>query len=436
MQTGIVVKNKKIYFGGESVEDLIRRYGSPVFVFSEDRLYDNFATFEKAFKDRYPKTYIYYSIKTNFEVQILKSLKKFGSLGEIASGLELIIAEKAGFKASELVADGPSWTDDDIKLFIKKGVSVLNLDSLELMHRVNRIAKKLNKKVKVSFRIFPELKVSLLKSFIERYIAKFGIPISQAIDAYQQLGKMDYLVPIAISSHIGSMLTDPAYYEHSVDRLVKLAADLRDQLGIDIEQINIGGGFGVQSLNYFSIESVILSKVGVSAYRKAASIDEFAKRITSRFSKNLKKYNLPELDLILEPGRFVVSDVGILLTQVISVKDKWIFINGGVNILPESIFFVRRGFIVANKVGRKADHTYNIAGPTLSTGDVVATEQKMPKLEKGDIVVVLDAGAYTLPRSNQFTVLRPDVLYITTDKKIKYLRKKEEYSDLVDKLLE
>lgn len=435
MQSGVVVKNKKIYFGDKSVEWLIKEYRSPIFVFSEDRLLDNFTALEKAFKNRYPKTYIHYSIKTNFEVQILKSLKGFGSLGEISSGLELAIAEKAGFIASELIVDGPAWTDEEIELFIKEGVKILNLDSLELMHRVNKIAKKLNKKIKVSFRIFPELRVSLLKSFIERYIAKFGIPISQAVDAYQQLGKMDYLLPTAISSHIGSMLTDPAYYEHSIDRLVKLAADLRDQLGIDIEQINIGGGFGVQSLNYFSIESVILSKVGVSAYRRAASIDEFGERIISRFSRNLKKYDLPEMDLVLEPGRFIVSDAGILLTQAISVKNEWVFINGGVNLLPESIFFIRRGFIVASKVGKKADHMYNIAGPTLSTGDVVATDQKMPKMEKGDIVIVLDAGAYTLPRSNQFTAMRPDVLYITSDKKIKYLRKKEKYSDLVDKLL-
>lgn len=435
MQSGLIVKNKKVFFGDIPVERLIKSYGSSVFVFSEERLFDNFTALEKAFKSHYKKTYIHYSVKTNFELQILKSLKKFGSFGEIASGLELTIAEKAGFKASELVVDGPAWTDEEIKMFIERGVKTLNLDSLELMQKVNKIARKLNKKIKVSFRIFPELKVSLLKSFIEQYIAKFGIPVSQAVDAYKQLSKMSHLIPVGISSHIGSMITDPAHYEHSIDRLVKLAADLRDQLGINIEQINIGGGFGVQSLNYFSIESVILSKVGVSAYRKAASIDEFGKRITSRFAKNLKKHDLPQLDLILEPGRFIVSDVGVLLTRVVAVKDKWIFIDGGVNLLPESIFFIRRGFVVANKVGRKADYTYNIAGPTLSTGDVVATEQKMPKMEKGDIIIVLDAGAYTLPRSNQFTAVRPDVLYITFAKKVKYLRKQEKYSDLVDKLL-
>lgn len=436
MQSGIIVKNKKVYFGDKLVESLVKEYGSPLFAFSEDRLIDNYKAFEKAFKSNYPNTVIHFSVKTNFELQILKTLNRLGSKASICSDLELAIVEKAGFKVSDLIVDGPGWTDEEIEHFIKKNVETLNLDSLELMVRVNKIAKKLNKKVKVSFRIFPELKVSLLKSFIERFIAKFGIPVSQGVNAFRELQKMSNLVPVGISCHIGSMITDPSYYEHTIDRLAQLASTLKIELGIDVKEINIGGGYGVQSLNYFSIESVILNKVGVTSYRKAASIEEFGKRITHRFIKNLKKYNLPDITLVLEPGRFIVSDVGILLTRVIAVKDKWIFINGGVNIIPESIFFVRRGFIVANKLGKKIDHVYNIAGPTLSTGDVVASEQKMPKMEKDDIVIVLDAGAYTLARSSQFTVMRPDVLYITSNKKIKYLRKKEPISDLVDKLLE
>lgn len=435
MISGINIKGSNVYFDTKPVDELVKNFGSPIFAFSERQIISNYKALEEAFKKHYSNTVIYYSVKTNYELQILQTLRQIGAKVDIASGLELEIAKKAGFNGRDMVVDGPTWKDEEITNFIKDGVSVLNLDSLELMNRTNAIAKKLGKKVKVSFRIFPEKKVSVLKSFAESYISKFGIPYSQAISAYSRLQKMSHLVPVEISSHIGSMHTDPSYYEHSISRLVQLAADLRDKLGIQIEGINIGGGFGVPGLKYFSLENIVLSKIGVSEQKRAATIQEFGLKITEKFKERLKKHNLPEIKLVLEPGRYIVSDAGVLLTRVVSVKDNWIFIDGGVNILPESIFFVRRDFIVANKAGQKATHTYSVAGPTLSTGDVLATNHKMPKIESGDIVIVLDAGAYSLSRANQFTAMRPAALYIKTDQKIKFLRKKEISNDLIIKLL-
>lgn len=435
MNSGITIYNRKVFFGGVSIMDLIKKYETPLFLFSEQRLKDNFTILQKSFKKYYSNTEIFYSIKTNYELQILKTLKDLGSKGEAASALEVIIAKKAGLDGKDLILDGPAWTDEDIKLCMQNGINTFNADSLDELRRVNVIAKKLNKKVRISFRIFPEIRMSILKSFIEGYIAKFGVPISSAIDAYKIALRMSNVIPVAISTHIGSMVTDPSYYEKTVERLVKLAADLKSKLGIEIEEINIGGGFGVQSLNYYSIQNVILNKAGISQYSKAASIEEFGRRISQKFSKEIESKGLSKMKLVLEPGRFLVSDTGILVTKVVAVKEKWIFLSGGINLIPESIFFIRRGFLIANKVGQKADHEYSIAGPTLNTADVLAVNQKLPKMEADDTVIVLDAGAYSLTRSNQFTILRPDVLYITIDKKVKYLRRKENPSEILDRLI-
>lgn len=435
MNSGITIYNRKVFFGGVSIMDLIKKYETPLFLFSEQRLKDNFTILQKSFKKYYSNTEIFYSIKTNYELQILKTLKDLGSKGEAASALEVIIAKKAGLYGKDLILDGPAWTDEDIKLCMQNEINTFNADSLDELRRVNVIAKKLNKKVRVSFRIFPEIRMSILKSFIEGYIAKFGVPISSAIDAYKIALRMSNVIPVAISTHIGSMVTDPSYYEKTVERLVKLAADLKSKLGIEIEEINIGGGFGVQSLNYYSIQNVILNKAGISQYSKAASIEEFGRRISQKFSKEIESKGLFKMKLVLEPGRFLVSDTGILVTKVVAVKEKWIFLSGGINLIPESIFFIRRGFLIANKVGQKADHEYSIAGPTLNTADVLAVNQKLPKMEVDDTVIVLDAGAYSLTRSNQFTILRPDALYITIDKKVKYLRRKEDPSEILDRLI-
>lgn len=435
MQSGVSITKSTVNFDHFSIEKLAKKYNTPLFVFSERRLIDNYRTFERSFKQNYKNIAIHYSIKTNYELEILRKLKSLGSMGEAASALEVLLAEKAGFSPADIILDGPAWTNEDIIYCVKKGIHTLNVDSEDELERVNEIARKLNKKVKVSFRIFPEIKMSILKSFIEGYIAKFGVPLSKAINAYKKAQQMSHILPVSISTHIGSMITDPNFYELAISRLVDLAANLKSELNINIEEINLGGGFGIQSLNYYSLQNAILEKAGISKYSKASSIEEFGKRITETFKEKLKQHNLPELKLILEPGRFLASDSGILITRVVSVKDKWIFIDGGINLIPESIFFIRRGFIIANKANSIATHKYNIAGPTLNTADVLAVDQKMPKMEVGDIVVVLDAGAYSLSRSNQFTILRPDVILINSKKKIKFLRRKENPEDILNKLL-
>ncbi len=434
MKSGISVVKNNVYFGGISIDHIANKFKTPLFVFCEQRLIDNYKALEEAFKNSFLNTEIYYSIKTNYELQILKTLLRLKSNGEAASSLEVVIATKAGFSPSKLILDGPVWTDEEIEYCIRKGIKLFNVDSLDMMKRLNAVARSLRKKVKVSFRIYPEIRVSLLKGFIENYIAKFGIPISDAINVYRQAKQMSNVIPVAISTHIGSMITAPDSYEKTIDKLIKLAFELKNELKIDIEEINIGGGFGVQSLNFYSIHNVILNKAGIARYSKASSIEEFGKRIGTRFRQKLQQYKLPEIRLVLEPGRFLVSDSGILLTKVISVKKDWIFIDGGINLIPESIFFIRRGFIIPSKITKKNVKKYNIAGPTLNTADVLAVKQSLPDVKVNDLVIVLDAGAYSLSRSNQFTMLRPDVIYIDKDKKINFLRKKEKPDDILNKL--
>ncbi|MDP3973581.1 MAG: alanine racemase [Candidatus Daviesbacteria bacterium] len=433
--SGINIRKKQVFFDQILIKTLTSRFESPFFIFSQKRLIDNYQLFYKAFNQYYRNTGIYYSIKTNYETKILKTLLDLNASTEAASYLEILLAEKAGFRGQQIILDGPAWTDEDIANAIKKNIKTFNVDSVDELIRLNTIAKRINKRVRISFRIFPEIKMSILKSFIEGYIAKFGVPISRAVDSYRIAKGMSHIEPIAISTHIGSMITDPSYYEKAVDRLIQLASILKSELNINIEEINIGGGYGIQSLNYYSLQNVILEKAGISNYSKAAPIEDFGKRIANRFKNQVDKYNLGNLKLILEPGRFIVSDTGILVTKVVAVKDKWIFIDGGINLIPESIFFIRRGFIVANKINSRTNHKYNIAGPSLNTADVLAVDQKMPKMEVGDVVIVLDAGAYSLSRSNQFTLLRPDALFITDKGQLTYLRKKESPSDILNKLL-
>lgn len=435
MESGINLTKTGIKFGGLFVSDLAKKYSTPLYVFCEKRVSDNYSAFQKGIRKYYKDSHVFFSIKTNSEKQVLSTLQKAGSNAEAASGLEVKIALKAGFKPEQIIIDGPAWPDEEIDFCIKKGIRTFNVDSVDLLKRVNKIAKKNKKIVNVSYRIFPEMKMLILKGFVEGFISKFGIPLSQAVEAYKYAMELSNVNPTSISAHIGSMITDPSYYEREVDVLTDLAAKLKKELDLDIKEINIGGGYGVESLNYYSIQSAILEKAGVSKYHKAPSIDEFAKVIGTKFKQKVEQLNLTKTKLILEPGRFIVSDAGILLTKVVAVKNNWVFLDGGINLIPESIFFIRRGFLVDQKFNATADHTYNIAGPSLNTVDVLASKQKFPEIEVGDVVVVLDSGAYSLSRSNQFTFLRPAAIYIHSSGKVKYLRKAEDQDEFISKMI-
>ena len=404
-------------------------------VFCEKRLVDNYNLLIDTFRKHYENTHIFYSIKTNSEIQILKILKDAGSNAEAASAMEVQLALKAGFKPQQITIDGPAWTDEEIEYCVKKGIHTLNVDSVDLMKRVSNQAERLKKKVNVSYRIYPEMKMSILKSFAEGYIRKFGVPVSKAFKAYKLAKQLPYIEPNAISAHIGSMLTDPNYYEKEVNILTKMASDLKKDLDIKIKEINIGGGFGVQSLNYYSIQNIILEKAGISRYSKAPSIEEFGKKVAGTFRQKVEELGISDTKLILEPGSFLVSDAGIMITRVVSVKDKWVFIDGGINLVPESIFFIRRGFIIDGKIDKPKRYKYSIAGPTLNTVDVLGDNLKLPKIEVGDTVVVLDTGAYSLTRSNQFTILRPAALLVDKNKKVKYLRKPESPKQILDLMI-
>jgi diaminopimelate decarboxylase len=439
MDGGVSITKTSLKFSGVNLFDLAKKYDTPLYVFSENRILHNYKRLHKAFADHYAKTQIYYSFKTNFELQIVSSLKKAGASADTSSALEVELALKAGFAPNEIIIDGPVWSDDEITYCLKTGIHMFNVDSIDMMTRVNNLAKKHKKNAQVGYRIYSEIKKPPLSGFVESYLSKFGIPLSQAVDAFSYAKSLSNVTPHAISTHIGSMITDISSYEKELDALFHLAAKLRDTLDIRITEINTGGGYGVQSLKYYSMQSAILEKAGIEKLHNAPSLEEFGKRIAGRFSRNTKKYKLEDMTFALEPGRAIISDAGILLSKVVSVKKNkkanWIFVDGGANLVPESIFFIRRDFLVVNKPIRELTEKYSIAGPTLNTIDVLATNQPLPPMEIGDIIAILDAGAYTLSRSNQFTRLRPSALYITQNKKVKYLRKKEKPEEFFNKML-
>jgi len=196
-----------------------------------------------------------------------------------------------------------------------------------------------------------------------------------------------------------------------------------------VEEINIGGGYPSQSLIKTTLPGLVLSVAGLKYKTQATPIEEFGERVSSRFAREVKILKHKPV-LVCQPGRSVVSSMGIGVSRVVSVKPNWVFLDISNNVLPVSLFFAQREVLIANKVGRKATEKFNISGSSLNSADVLATNQSLPDVVAGDICVIMDAGAYTISRASRFATLSPAVFLIREKGKIDLIRRKETYEDV------
>lgn len=399
---------------------------TPYFLFSEHKLQENYIHFKKSFSKHYSNIRIDYSAKTNFELRILKILRRLGLNISISSGQELFLAKKAGFKSSQLAFDGPSKSKDEICYGLDEGIYVFNVYSLEELFLLNKIASDKKKTVNITFRV--HLRVgSKFFDMAQVYVSRFGIPIDKVLDAYKKALSLDNIKIIGISTHIGSQVTRLNLYLKSIEKLIELAIKL-EKLGVNVNEINLGGGFPSRSLEKTSLRHLF----GIKRTH-IPSIEEFGDEISKKFSVLAGQLKGNPI-LTFQPGRSIVSDAGILVSRVTSIKGKWVFVDASNNFLPESLLFTQRRILVANKVNFHALKKYNLAGRTLCA-DILALKKKLPILEVGDIIVFLDAGAYSIVRANRFTTLNPPIYLITRDGKIEMIRRKENYEDLISPML-
>jgi len=412
------------------ISRLAKSLPTPFFLFDENILIKNFKLLEESIRKNYPFFKIFYSAKTNYEIPILKALNQNGSFLEVACGHELFVAKKAGFRGHQICFDGPVKTDEDLEYAINEDVSIINSDSILEIERINRIASRYGKIVRVGLRV--DLGISsFLKGPAEIMIKKFGISYKKAVEIFKQAKAYPNVILAGIHSHIGSQIESPDYFLKAIKKLVNLASELERE-GIILQEINIGGGIPSPSLDKTGILNLVFS--GILPDRGVPSIDVFGETISYSFAEEVKKLRYP-LVLGLEPGRSISGPMGILISKVVYLKDNWVFLDASTYSLPESIFFARRKFIVLDKVIYLSRSKYNLAGASLNSADVFAFNEKLPQLERDDVVIIMDAGAYSISRSTQFTVLNPPVYLLNREGKLFLIRRKGEYQDLLNQTI-
>jgi len=413
----LTVQDGHLHIGGQDCVSLAGKYGTPLYVTSEDRIVEQFESYKKALGARYPKVTVLYAAKANGNLAILRALAKQGAGADVFSSGELRLALGAGMAPEKLLFNGSSKTPSDLQLAVETGVTV-SLDSLDELHQLDEVAGKAGKTVKVSFRVNPALSVPTHPKIATGLAtSKFGIPHKEIPAAYREALSCRHVRPAGIHCHIGSQILDTAPFAKAAEVMVRIARELTE-MGVKLEFIDLGGGLGIPYHHDTD---------------PAPTPEDYAATVVPVFRDGVEACGISP-ELWVEPGRSLVADSTILLTRVNSTKKahkRFANVDAGFNLLIRpAMYDAYHEVIVANKADRPLSTEYTVTGPICETGDILAPDRKLPGLAAGDLIAVLDAGAYGYAMSSQYNGRPrcPEILIHGSE--VALMRRGETFADL------
>ena len=416
------IRSGHLYCGDVDTIDLIKKYNTPLYVTNEDHILNNYRRFESALKKYTDNIQILYATKANENPVIIQTLANLGAGADIFSFGELQSAIGAGIPADKLLFNGSSKTELDLITAIKYGIKI-SVDSLDELQLIDKITKSLKKTAKIGFRINPEISVPThpkIATGIKN--SKFGIPADMILDAYKQAISCEYIVPVGIHCHIGSQILDVEPFSIACKVIMDIAKKLTVQLGIKLEFIDFGGGLGIP-YNRTSNER-----------SNAPTPEEYADAVMPIFLDACKELNISP-SFWIEPGRWLVGESTVLLTNVNSVKSvhkTFINVDAGFNILIRPAMYDSwHEILVANKADLPPEITATVTGPICETGDIIASDRKLPQVVSGDTIAILDAGAYGYAMASQYNCRPRCAEVLVKGDKAELMRRAETYNDLV-----
>jgi diaminopimelate decarboxylase len=388
---------------------------------SGNRLKENFRKFKAAFESIYDQVLICFAYKANSHLAVCKLLREQGAGAEVASGGELYIALKAGVPPEKIVFDGPNKTSEELRMAIKAGVGLINVDSTAEIRKINELATEIGRKATIGIRVNPDIPADThehLATGLREH--KFGIWIEDAFETYKLASKENNILVTGMLTHIGSSIDKVDPFKESICRIFDLISQLHDRLKLNIRLVDLGGGLGI---TYSSDQS-------------SPSVTEYSHALASTVKEEALQRNLPLPTLILEPGRAIAADAGILLTTVGAVKEtsrgNWVIVDAGMNLLLRpALYDAYHQVLAANKMLAASAETYNVGGPCCESADYLAKDRAMPKLVEGDLLAVLDTGAYGFTMSSHYNSYPKCAVVMIEDGIARVIRSRETYQDLL-----
>ena len=403
----IYSNNGKYFIENIAVDEIEKKFDTPAYVYSKKSILDSYRSFEEAFKTS--NHLICFAVKANPNLAILNLLANHGAGFDIVSGGELqrVIAAKGDPKKVVFSGIGKS---SEIELAIHHQILAFNIESEPELYRIQAIAQKMGKIANISVRVNPNVDAKT-HPYISTGLKdnKFGVDEQKAIELYKIANNMDSIAIRGIDCHIGSQITELSPFIDSIAKLVGIIDKLK-VLGIHIAHLDIGGGIGINYEN-----------------EKPPNFNAYAEAILPLLEKQ-------NLKIIFEPGRAILGKAGVLLTKVEYVKKgstkNFAIIDAAMNDLMRPSLYNAYHDIINTSQSSESSTQFDVVGPVCETGDFIGKD-RMLSLEEGNVLAVVDVGAYGMSMSSNYNSrVRPVELLVDEDKIIE-IRKRENFNDLI-----
>lgn len=401
-------RNNDLFAEDVSVQDIITQHGSPCYIYSRATLERHWQAFDQAFGNH--AHLICYAVKANSNIALLNLLARLGSGFDIVSIGELERVIQAGGDPKKVVFSGIGKREDEILSALKLGIRCFNIEVSDELDRINSIAQQLNVIAPVSFRVNPDVDAKT-HPYISTGLKenKFGIDINQAVSEYRRAAAMSNIEIVGIDCHIGSQLTETRPFLDALDKILNLVSTLADE-GIHLHHLDLGGGLGIRYNQEQPPEPA-----------------EYIKAI-------LEKLGDTNFEILLEPGRAIVGNAGILVTKVEYLKPtehkKFAIVDAAMNDLVRPSLYSAWQEIIPVKIQNiTEEQEWDIVGPICETGDFLG-KQRLLKISQGDLLAIRSSGAYGFTMSSNYNS-RPKVPEIMIDgTQVHLIREREKIEQL------
>ena len=406
-------KNEIYNIDGLPVNELAKKFGTPCFIYSESCIAKNFKAIHDIFNS--DKKKVYYSVKANSNLSILKLLHNLGSGFDIVSMGELERVIKVGVDPKNIVYSGVGKSELDIKKSIELGIYCINVESFSELERIEKIASELKVKAPVAIRVNPNIDPKsheYISTGLES--TKFGINLKNTMDAFLYADKKEFINLIGIDYHIGSQIETLEPFIEAIDSVSKILKELEDK-NINLELIDMGGGLGIDYEG-----------------NKVPTMEEYGEAI----NKSIKDNGLENYKIILELGRSIVGNAGYLLTKVEYIKEdskkNYVIVDAGMDNLIRPALYNAWHSIISTGTHNEKEILCDVVGPVCECADFLGKE-RMLSVKQDDILVISACGAYASSMSSNYNSRPRPAEVIIKNKEAKLIIKKEKIQDLLSR---
>lgn len=412
--SGFIEKDGVMHADGVALPQIAAEVGTPCYVYSSSiiaaQYYKLKGAMEKALpKDRQPM--LCFASKSNSNVAVLALLRSLGSDVEVGSEGELLRALKAGFKGSQIVSTGVGKLEREIAACLKAGIHQFNVESIPELHTINKVAQSVGVIADVAFRLNPDVAGGgHSKITTGRKTDKFGILTEQLYEAYALAASLSHVNPVGLSMHIGSQVFEVEQFKEAFSRIPDVVKTLRAQ-GHSVTRLDIGGGFPIQYNN-----------------EKLLDLDAYAQWVNDII--------VPlDTQIIMEPGRFLVGNAGVILSEVLFVKETpekdFLIIDAGMNDLIRPAMYDAYHGIEPVAESNRARRTYDVVGPCCESGDTFTKDREIAEMNQGDLCVIRESGAYGASFSLNYNTRLNAAEVMVKDGKYSVIRPRQTYDDIL-----